>query len=537
MKKLLGIAVVILICAPLFFRMLRPGIYSMQDFHFFRLVEFHKCIADGQIPCRWSPDAGLGYGEPMFNFYAQGIYLIGEVYHLIGMSFIDALKFSFIVTFLGSALIMYFLAKNIWKSTAAALVSSILYVYAPYRAVDVWVRGALPEAGSFVLFPLIFLCVEKYIENSTRKRLVYLSLSVGALLLIHNLSVLIFMPILLVWIAYRIFSTKNWRAAGGIFFGLLLSALIAAFYVLPVIFESKYVSIASTTLGYFDFRGHFTTSMQLLFSMYWGYGASIFGTGDGLNLSVGYLQWILPLVAVATVVLQKKFKKCGHVLVLFSLGALALFLTHERSALLWVTLQDVMKYIQFPWRFLGIAVFFLSLCAGALPLLIKKYQWILVGGVFLISLLVYGDFFKEDIWYKVTDSDLLTTKALIEQSRGSIGDYWPNFGHIIPNDPAPLDPVHGYLSAKTSNTVYYNFNIPSAYTNPIEVPINYFPGWLAFVNQNPVTVQPSTHGLIQLQLPQGFSQVTLMFTDTSIRTVGNVISMVSILFILILYAI
>jgi len=113
-------------------------------------VEFDKCIKALQIPCRWAPDAGLGYGEPLFNFYGQFTYAVGEIYHLLGGSIINSVKFLFILSLAGSGISMYFLAKRIWKNDYAALVSSVVYLYAPYRSLDVWVRGALPRLS--VLF-------------------------------------------------------------------------------------------------------------------------------------------------------------------------------------------------------------------------------------------------------------------------------------------------------------------------------------------------------------------------------------------------
>jgi hypothetical protein len=189
---------ILTLAIPTFWRMLTPGIYSMQDYHFFRQLEFDKCVKMLQLPCRWAPDAGLGYGEPLFNFYGQLPYAIGEIYHLLGGSIIDSVKFLFILSLLGSAVSMFFLSRRLWKNNFSALISSIVYLYAPYRAVDVWVRGALPEALSFILFPLILLSVEK-------KSLVWFSFLLSALILTHNLSLVMFLPILLVWIIYRRF--------------------------------------------------------------------------------------------------------------------------------------------------------------------------------------------------------------------------------------------------------------------------------------------------------------------------------------------
>jgi hypothetical protein len=186
----------LLVLIPSFWRMLKPGIYSTQDFHFFRLVEFDKCTQDFQLPCRWSSDAGYGYGEPLFNFYTQLPYAVGELIHLTGIPLINSLKILFIISLLGSGIAMFLLAKKIWGNSWSALISAVIYVYAPYRAVDVWVRGALPEALSFILFPLIILKIEEYFKKKKNTDLIWFGVLLTLLILTHNLSVVLFAPFL-----------------------------------------------------------------------------------------------------------------------------------------------------------------------------------------------------------------------------------------------------------------------------------------------------------------------------------------------------
>lgn len=444
-----------------------PGIHSMQDFHLFRLYEFDKCIKSFQIPCRWAPDAGLGYGEPLFNFYGQLTYAIGEIFHLIGFNFINSLKILFILSLVGSSISMFFLAKKIWKNDYAALVSSLVYLYAPYRAVDVYVRGALPEAFAFLLFPLIILSIEK-------KNLFGFSLLFSALILTHNLSALMFLPVIIGWLIYK----KFWKGFLGGVFALGLSA----FYVLPVIFESKFVNLGSTTQGYFDFRAHFTTLKQLFISKYWGYGGSTWGDGDGLSLSIGQAQWILPLLALLVVFLKRKLKNARALLLLIGLSFFFLLLTHNKTAFLWEALP-FMAYIQFPWRFLAVALFCLSLSAGALIGFLGKRELLISLVVILTVIGLNFSFFKEDIWYKVDDSYFFAGSEWDRQRAASIGDFWPNFGHEIPDEP------------NTSES------------------INYFPGW--------VGASPDENGLIPLK--------EVVFKNTPVRKVGNIISVLSLL--------
>jgi hypothetical protein len=202
---------------------------------------------------------------------------------------------------------MFFLAKKVWKNNYSALISSLIYLYAPYRAVDVWVRGALPEALAFVLFPLILLSVEK-------KSLVWFTILLSALILTHNLSLVMFLPILISWLIYR----KFWKG----FFGGAVSVLVSAFYILPVIFELKYVGLGSTTTGYFDFRAHFVTLYQIFISRFWGYGGSTWGPEDGLSVSIGQIQWILPLIISFFVILKKKITTNKDFIILAIFGLL-----------------------------------------------------------------------------------------------------------------------------------------------------------------------------------------------------------------------
>ncbi|HKC04960.1 MAG TPA: hypothetical protein VKC54_03750 [Patescibacteria group bacterium] len=464
-KKNILLFLVMIISIPTFWRMLTPGIYSMQDFHFFRQLEFDKCVKALQIPCRWAPDAGLGYGEPLFNFYGQAAYWIGEIYHLLGGSITGSVKFLFMLSLVGSSVGMFFLAKEIWKDYYSGIISSVVYLYAPYRAVDVWVRGALPEALAFILFPLILLAVEK-------RSLVWFSVLLSLLILTHNLSLIMFLPILVVWIVYR----KFWKAL----IGGIISLFISAFYVLPVIFESKYIDLGSTISGYFDFRAHFVTIYQIFISRFWGYGGSTWGSGDGLSLSIGIIQWALPLIILLLILIKKKMARNKDFLILVSSGLFYIFLTHNKSTFIWTHIPWF-SYIQFPWRFLAIATFCLSLSSGAVIQFFEKKKIWITCLIIIAALILNFQFFREDIWYKVDDSYFTTGAEWVRQRSASIADYWPTFGHAIPNLP--------------SDGKY----------------INYFPGW---------NFPPDKNGLIPA--------TGAIFSDTGVRRAGNMISLISI---------
>ena len=91
--KLFVLIVILIIIFPVIFRLIRPGFYSMyDDMQVIRLQQMDVCVRDGQIPCRWVPDLGLGYGYPLYQYYAPLPYYFMETVHLLGFSYAPRIK-------------------------------------------------------------------------------------------------------------------------------------------------------------------------------------------------------------------------------------------------------------------------------------------------------------------------------------------------------------------------------------------------------------------------------------------------------------
>src|SRR3989338_1341226 len=540
MKNLrIALIVLMVLSIPTFFQMLRSGIYSMQDFHLFRLYEFDRCVKDLQLPCRWSPDVGLEYGQPLFNFYTQLPYALGEFFVLAGLSKIDTIKLLFIFSLVGSSVSMFFLAQRFWRKTSSALVSGIIYLYAPYRAVDVWVRGAPPEALAFLLSPAIILFFNNYLSSKKTKDLILFSVLFAVLINVHNLSALMLSPFLVLWGTFVLFQNKGWRKIFLPLIGaLLFSFSLSSFYLIPVIAESNLVHLNYTISGYFDFRGHFAAINQILFSRFWGYGGSVFGTEDGLSLSVGLIQWALPLFAIL-VFFAKNHKDRWKVLVLVLIGWISLFFTHNRSAFIWEKVS-ALHYLQFPWRWLSIAVFSFSLASGSILVLVKKYEKVVCGLIVLAVIVQNVTFFREDIWYKINDQEQFSGEKWEQQIASSIGDYLPATAFQFPFKIAPPKPSFldgsgsSELVEKKSNKLTYKLNVDT--DSQVQFPVAFFPGWGVSVNGQKVLAQPSgEYGLVTANVPKGSHTIVLNFSDTVPRKIGNIVSAASITGLLILY--
>ena len=151
---------------PLFFVLLTSvfSIIPFLHFGFFpihdntqvqRVFEMTKALTDGMFPIRWVADLGFGYGYPVFSFYAPLSYYVGSIINLLGLDALLATKIMMVLGILMAGVAMYFFAKEIWGKSGAVL-SALLYVFVPYHAVDIFVRGDVAEFWAYALTPFVF---------------------------------------------------------------------------------------------------------------------------------------------------------------------------------------------------------------------------------------------------------------------------------------------------------------------------------------------------------------------------------------------
>lgn len=536
---------------PSYMSLLRPGFFTMQDdLQAFRLHQLDKCVQDLQIPCRWTPDAGFGYGYPAFNYYGPLPFYFGELFHLIGFQFIDVVKILFALGFILSAFSMYLFLKTLFDEKAA-FIGSLLYTYVPFRAAEVYVRGALGEALAFIFFPLIFWASMLLIKTSKLRYILFLAFSLAGLILTHNLSTLIFIPIFIVWCLFWIVITKKWLAVIHLVICALLTFGLTAFFVLPLIFERQYVHVESLLGGYFDYRQHFVSLNQLLFSNYFGYGSSVLGLNDEVALEVGLLLEVTACLGLilATVYFKKDKIKTILIYLIAFLVLITLFLMHQKSSFIWNQIS-VLAWLQFPWRFLSISTLLLSIMGGALIYYLEKVKvkYLVLGTsvIIVISLLIlHGSFFRPKDWYPLTDQQKFSGNSWEKQLTVSIFDYLPIYSKFPP--PYKATDLPEVLNGKVQfNSYQKGSNYQKGYLiadvdSLIRLPLYDFPGMTVTLDGE---VVPHTHnncqgepfcmGLISFEVPKGEHQLYVSLQNTWSRTLGNTITVVTFIIAIII---
>lgn len=530
----------LLVVWPLFL----PGYFSHQDdLQVMRIFEMRKCFNDFQLPCRWVPDMGYGFGFPLFNYYSVLPYYIGALLSFL-VGFIAAAKILFFIPLVLGGVSMYFLAKELFGKMPA-FVSGVLFLFAPYRALDAYVRGDVTESWAIAIVPLVFLFALKLTRKKSLGNILLLALSFGAFLLSHNIMVLFFTPILLVWIIYFILIEKKHSSFLSLGAGLHLGLGLSAFFIFPAFLEKGLVQTENLTRFELDYRANFVEVDKLFFSRFWGYGAS--GSHLGLSVQVGWPHWWI--VALVTLVLfggvfakwlklSREQLSLGALLVVIFLGGV--FMTHIRSAFIWEKIT-ILRYAQFPWRFLSVAIFSSSLLGGFLVSVLKrKIKELTVVVIILLTLILNWSFFRPQGFYiGLTDQQKLSGALWTEQQRAAILDYLPKTAGE-PKEAAPDYPLLVSGAATFSDyknfTNHFQFSTLVAKPSVVLIPIFQFPNWMVKSNGEKI---PATHdnivGRISINLTPGVYQINGKLEDTPIRTLSNVVSFLSMgLFLIIL---
>jgi len=559
MKKYFFLLIIALI--PAVFFLMRPNVYwnMHDDMQLIRQLSIEKCLQDGQIPCRWSPDLGYGYGYPLFNFYPPMPYIVGQVFRTFGLSFVTTVKLTALVQIIAAGLAMFLLARSLFGPMGGFL-SALFYSYAPYHALNIYVRGAMNEAWAAVFFPLIFYFSRKLILESKTIHLILLSLSFSGLLLSHNPMALTFIPFLFLWVIFFFFSSytvfplslKNLftyilskkQVILKLFLSGLLAIMFSAFYTLPVLFETKYVQIESMFNNYYHWSVHFTSIFQLFFSSFWGDGASVWGQQDNMSFMIGYLHWLVPL-AILLIIVYKTIKLKNFNLKLYSLpillvflGIFAAFMTHERSVLLWKIFTPIQK-IQFPWRFLNHSLFLLSLSVGTIFSLLKikstkinKIVLIVLSALVLVFNLRY---FTPITSGPITDEQKFSGKAWENQITSGIYDYLPKTAPTAAKGPAKpyIDfvvpgSVKYLIAGEKKGTDWIFFNLDLTSEAEVGLPILYFPNFVLTDYGKIIPTYPDSElGRVTTRLSAGNHQLYLKLRDTPIRTFSNYLSLIT----------
>ncbi|HNV24520.1 MAG TPA: 6-pyruvoyl-tetrahydropterin synthase-related protein, partial [Candidatus Omnitrophota bacterium] len=331
-------------------------------------------------------------GYVMFNFYQPLFsYLAAFLTWIFHHPVLGLNSACFIVVFL-SGVAMYIAVKD-WFGHDAALVSAIAYLFSPYHILELYVRAAYAELTSFIFFPLILWALYRLSKTFQRRYFILGIVFLSGLILAHQLSNFIFFPFMIGYLLFLCGAEPKTYSNQYLFLSLLMIFLafsITSFFWVPALLEKKFVNMDILVKGQFNYRWHFLYPYQL-FKARWNYGYSCPGPYDGMDFHLGYAHILL--VIISFVFFIKKYKDSKQVVKFFIIFAvmaiIAVFFTLPFSSRIWERIP-LMHFVQFPWRYLMIVSFAISVLVGAWAFFKIPYQKYFlafaIGLIFLINI-------------------------------------------------------------------------------------------------------------------------------------------------------
>lgn len=201
--------------------------------HICRLMGTEQSIQEGQPFATIMSEFCNGFGYSWNIFYSPLTSYGPLLFHWIGANFSTCIKwFMFVVTFL-SGLTMFHFTKKITRNNKVATIAGILYLLAPYRLTDMYVRNALAELTSFVFLPMVFSGLYS-ILNEKQKKSYSLILGAVGLLLTHTVITLYTAIFSIIYIGIHFRKLKNKRIWRNLIVSTVFILLLTAFFWAPL---------------------------------------------------------------------------------------------------------------------------------------------------------------------------------------------------------------------------------------------------------------------------------------------------------------
>lgn len=545
MKKLVGFFITLVLC----FFAIRPlfgtGYFPMHDdTQVARVVVMGKALREGQFPVRWVSDLGYGYGYPIYNFYGPLPYYFGGGLYGLGVDSMIATKTMFAVGALLAAVFFYLFASSIFDPIVGT-VGSLLFMYAPYHAVQIYVRGAVGEYWAIAFVPLLLWGLfETFKEKKRYFGIVAGGLGLAGIILSH--TILGFVTVgstivgLLIYAFIQIWKkSKNVVSIGNLFLIFLLGLGLSAFFWLPAFVEMHATSVSAMIqhepAGFFD---NFVCLGQLWDSP-WGFGGSAPGCVDGLSFKLGKAQLLLALVGIIGWFVCRKKKpvlEAGFLGLGAMIFILSAFAVVDISKPIW-QLVPFVTFIQYPWRLLAFTALGMGMCGGFILTILRKPTGKIIGAFFIVGICLYmnAKLFVPQYQYSRPSSAFETPQDLRYRVSKISDEYLPP--DIVkpqnPNDYVKTPVIGNTTLAVTITTLkdtLFVVNLESKLKQWVIIQQAYFPGWVYFINGTKIT-PTIVHGLPHVLVLEGQSTLVARLTNTPIRLAGNIISLISVLFI------
>lgn len=526
-KNLLLIFLLLLFSIPSILPLLQKGLPDTSDgeMHVARAAAIFQGVTNGQFPLvRWAENLNFGFGHPVLIFQYPLPSYLGAIFHLFGGSFVDGVKLVAIISTLTSATFFYLWLRG-YLGEKGSFVGSLLYLYAPYRFVDLYDRLSIGEVTVFAVAPLVFLLIDRLIDNRNWKNFTFVAFTYALLVLSHNVLSILFSAAIIPYTCLRYFQ-KNKSPKGIIIYILpiIFGLGITAFFWLPALFEARYTTRDLFTASIY--KTHFAELKEFIIT-----------PPTRTSLRIGYPQ-IATIVITPLFLLQLRKRihpKFLLVFFFFSVSIFSIFMMLPISRSLWEKLPLLAQF-QYPLRFLALTSFSTAFLGGVLVDTVKPTMYIVTLLIFMLLVINKEEFRVKG--YRRLNDNYFENYTGTTTWFGENNTIW-TAGEAKERAKSQIETVEGdaKIIGLTKQSNKHKFKTESSGKTRIVDNTVYFPGWQVFIDNKKTEIefQDQKHrGLITFLVPQGNHEVKIIFKESRVRLFSDILSLISISVLLLL---
>lgn len=543
----------IIVCIPLMNKNI--NIYKDDGIqHVCRLIGTYQTIKSEEMLPMIMSNLCNNFGYSWNIFYSPLTAYAPLIFKIFNFTFTNCLKiFMFAVTLL-SGITMYTFMMNVTKNKNVSLLSSILYVLAPYRITDMYIRIAVAELASFVFIPIIFDGLYSVLkEEKLSFKLIW---GTVGLILTHTVITMYMAIICLLYLVFNIKKLKSIKVIRILVISLVCILLITSFYWVGLLQHHNATSYEVFVPGRMEVGNkleYYKTEFYQLFHT---------NKDQTMIYAIGLVTVLgLVLTPIALKNVEKDYKRTYVLFLIFGIILTIMTLTFFPFE----KLPSIFKMIQFTFRLYEFTAFFFAFVAGInYGIIIKNFKIFDVIVLAVISTLLLIPY-KSKLEYELSaNEDRLIEGVRVTENTGRVHagmasmEYLPSKafkvlntyianrkdGPIITNGEAEIlnysknrTNLEFELTNMKNEREADNQNNKTEAGLTIELPYIYYLGYRVYANGSEIEYAESDNGFVQIKInPALYEQdvkINVKYIGTNEMIVTSVISIVSAMIIVI----
>lgn len=513
--------------------------------HLIRIIGIDNAVKNESFPFLIQPFFCNDWGYSMTAFYPSIVSYVPYFLSIFMGSFINGIKIFAAITVILSGITMYQFLMEITEKKKLALIGAIVYMILPYRLENIYNRFAIGEFTAFVFIPLVFLGLYNLLNGNGKKHY-YIAIGATGLMLSHTISTIYTAVFCLIYILFnlKLFFKKDVliKCLINVIFILLISAI---FWV-PMLEFKQSAEYAIFEPDALKTSGKYVANntielWQLLKDK---------NEENGVSFVIGIP--FITMLLLGIFVFKKLDKKLKDLYITnIVLAVISIIMCTKFFP--WIIMPDFLCTLQYPWRLLGFALFFLTpICAINVYFLIKEIKNKKIqDGIYMIVILILFIFTLKElssyqIGYQTIDSSY---EEQIVQN--------PKIHYFSVNrDYMPLKALkeqRGYLYTRTDET--YVINGEAIISNEekyglkmkislekakegtkLELPYLFYPGYTVKLVEKSsaetiINTSESENGFLQITIPHDIenAEIIVNYTGTTIEKTAYIGSGISVI--------